>query len=198
MSIKEQIESIIFLGGDENKVKDLAKFFSISIEDTLKIIKELKDDRKNTGINVELDNDIVYLVTNPLNGDIINKFFDQETKPKKLSIASMETLSIVAYKQPVSKSEIEHIRGVSVDRIIQNLEEKKLVRVCGKKEGQGRAKLYEVTKKFLDYLGIDDIKDLPNYAYVKEKLEYNEMNLINKQTVTENDEIEKIEEINHE
>ncbi len=198
MSIKEQIESIIFLGGDENKVKDLAKFFSISIEDTLKIIKELKDDRKNTGINVELDNDIVYLVTNPLNGDIINKFFDQETKPKKLSTASMETLSIVAYKQPVSKSEIEHIRGVSVDRIIQNLEEKKLVRVCGKKEGQGRAKLYEVTKKFLDYLGIDDIKDLPNYAYVKEKLEYNEMNLINKQTLTENDEIEKIEEINQE
>lgn len=64
---------------------------------------------------------------------IINDFFQQESKPKKLSGAALETLSIIAYRQPITKGEIEAIRGVSVDRIIQNLEEKKFVRVCGKK-----------------------------------------------------------------
>ena len=85
MSIKNQVESIIFLGGDENKIKDLAKFFKISIEDMLKILLELKDDRKDTGINIEVDSEIVYLSTNPLYGEIINNYFEQETKPKKLS-----------------------------------------------------------------------------------------------------------------
>ena len=106
MSIKNQVEAIIFLGGDENKIKDLAKFFKISIEDMLKILLELKDDRKDTGINLEVDSEIVYLSTNPLYGEVINNYFEQETKPKKLSSASIETLSIIAYKQPVTKSEI--------------------------------------------------------------------------------------------
>ena len=104
MSIKSQVEAIIFLGGDENKIKDLAKFFKISIEDMLKILLELKDDRKDTGINIEIDSEIVYLSTNPLYGEVINNYFEQETKPKKLSSASIETLSIIAYKQPFTKS----------------------------------------------------------------------------------------------
>jgi len=153
MSIKNQVESIIFLGGDENKIKDLAKFFKISIEDMLKI-----------------DSEIVYLSTNPLYGEVINNYFEQETKPKKLSSASIETLSIIAYKQPVTKSEIESIRGVSVDRIISNLEERKFVKNCGKQETGRKANLYEVTDKFLSYLGIKNITELPDYDLLKEKI----------------------------
>ena len=100
-------------------------------------------------------------------GEIINDFFQQESKPKKLSGAALETLSIIAYRQPITKGEIEAIRGVSVDRIIQNLEEKKFVRVCGKKEAVGRPNLYEVTDKFLSYIGIRSIEELPNYFEVK-------------------------------
>ena len=85
----------------------------------------------------------------------------------------METLSIIAYRQPITKSEIEAIRGVSVDRIIQNLEEKKFVRVCGKKEGTGRANLYEVTEKFLTYIGLSSITELPNYIDIKGRIEEN-------------------------
>ena len=137
MSIKNQVESIIFLGGDENKIKDLAKFFKISIEDMLKILLELKDDRKDTGINLEVDSEIVYLSTNPLYGEVINNYFEQETKPKKLSSASIETLSIIAYKQPITGR---------------------------------RANLYEVTDKFLSYLGIKNITELPDYDLLKEKI----------------------------
>lgn len=171
MSIKNEVESIIFLGGDENRIKDLAKHFAISVEDMLKILDELKEDRKNTGINLEIDSGLVYLTTNPLSGDSINRYFEQEKKPKKLSSASVETLSIIAYKQPITKSEIENIRGVSVDRIINTLEEKKFIRISGKKEDGRRANLYEVTDRFLAYLGIKEISELPEYENLKKKIE---------------------------
>ena len=113
---------------------------------------------------------LLFFSTNPLYGEIINNYFEQETKPKKLSSASIETLSIIAYKQPITKSEIESIRGVSVDRIISNLEERKFVRNCGKQETGRRANLYEVTSKFLSYLGIKNVGELPDYNLLKEKI----------------------------
>lgn len=174
MSIKNQVESIIFLGGDENKIKDLAKHFAISVLDMLKILEELKDDRKDTGINIEIEGEIVYLTTNPLFGDNINRYFEQEKKPKKLSSAAIETLSIIAYRQPITKSEIESIRGVSVDRIIYTLEEKKFIRNCGKQETGRKANLYEVTDRFLAYLGIKNISELPDYSLLKERLKSHE------------------------
>ena len=170
MGIKNQVEAIIFLGGDENKIKDLARFFKISVEDMLKIILELKDNRRDSGINIEIDGELVYLTTNAIYGEVINNYFEQETKPKRLSSASIETLTIIAYKQPVTKSEIESIRGVSVDRIIANLEERKFVRNCGKQKTGRKANLYEVTDKFLSYLGIRDISELPDYQELKEKI----------------------------
>lgn len=170
MGIKNQVEAIIFLGGDENKIKDLARFFKISVEDMLKIILELKDDRRGSGINIEIDGELVYLTTNAIYGEVINNYFEQETKPKRLSSASIETLTIIAYKQPVTKSEIESIRGVSVDRIIANLEERKFVRNCGKQKTGRKANHYEVTDKFLSYLGIKDISELPDYQELKEKI----------------------------
>lgn len=171
MGMKDELESILFLGGDENKVKDLAKFFSISLEDMLKLIEELKEDRKDTGICVEMDADLVYLVTNPKNGEIIHQYFEQEVKPRKLSAAAMETLSIIAYKQPITKREIEKIRGVGVDHIVQTLEERNLVRVCGYRDSIGRPKLYEVSNKFLGYMGISSLEELPEYRQIQEELD---------------------------
>ncbi|MDU1909923.1 SMC-Scp complex subunit ScpB [Fusobacterium sp.] len=167
MSIQNKIEAILLLGGDEVKIKDLCNFFSLSIEEIMEILSNLKSERKNSGINIEFSGEFVYLVTNPLYGEFINQYFEHEAKPKKLSGAALETLSIIAYRQPITKSEVESIRGVSVDRIVQNLEEKKFVRVCGKKEGIGRANLYEITDKFLGYIGISSIDELPNYLEVK-------------------------------
>ncbi|MBR8701719.1 Segregation and condensation protein B [Fusobacterium sp. DD29] len=167
MEIKQKIEAILLLGGDELQIKELSKFFGVPIDEMLKILEELKEDRRDTGINIEIDGEFVTLVTNPIYGEVINDFFEQESKPKKLSGAALETLSIVAYRQPVTKSEIEAIRGVNVDRIVQNMEEKKFIRVCGKKETTGRPNLYEITDKFLGYIGIKSIEELPNYQEIK-------------------------------
>nr|WP_221893429.1 SMC-Scp complex subunit ScpB [Cetobacterium sp. 2A] len=170
IGLKTQVESILLLGGDEIKIKDLCKFFSLSLDKMLLLLQELKNERKGTGINIEMHEELVYLVTNPICGEVINKYFEQDAKPKKLSGASLETLSIIAYNQPVTKTEIEAIRGVSVDKIIQNLENKKFIVVCGKRESIGRPNLYEITDKFLGYLGIDSVNELPNYEETKEKI----------------------------
>lgn len=176
MGMKDELESILFLGGDENKIKDLAKFFQISLEDMLKLIEELKEDRKDTGICIEMQNEFVYLVSNPKNGESIHRYFEQEVKPRKLSAAAMETLSIIAYRQPVTKKDIEKIRGVAVDHIVNSLEERNLIQSCGYLESVGRPKLYEVSPKFFGYLGISSLEELPEYKKMKELLDGREEN----------------------
>ena len=83
------------------------------------------------------------------------------TANKKLTKTALETLSIIAYKQPVSKSEIEQIRGVNADYTIQKLIEKELVEIAGRSDGPGRPILYSTSEKFMDYFGLKSIADLP-------------------------------------
>jgi len=85
----------------------------------------------------------------------------KQTTRKRLSQAALETLALVAYKQPVSKSELEEIRGVSCDYALQKLLDKELVFISGRSEGPGRPLLYGTTEKFMDYLGINSLTDLP-------------------------------------
>ena len=94
-----------------------------------------------------------------LNGD---KFL------KRLSSAALETLAIIAYKQPITKGEIESIRGVNSDYAVQKLLEKELVAITGRSEGPGRPLLYATTDKFMDYLGINSLNDLPKPKDFKE------------------------------
>jgi segregation and condensation protein B len=171
MNLKLHLESILLLSVEELKISELCKFFKKNQEEMIDILNEIKEERKNTGINLEIGRENVYLITNPASGEIVHRFFNQESKPKKLSGAALETLSIIAYRQPVTKSEIEAIRGVAVEGVVQNLEDKKLIRVCGKKDGIGRPNLYGVTDRFFSYLKINSIEELPNYIEVKEYIE---------------------------
>ncbi len=91
---------------------------------------------------------------------VIGVWLKQRMK-KRLSRAALETLAIIAYKQPVTKSEMEKIRGVSCDYSVQKLLEKELVSIVGRSEGPGKPLLYATSEKFMDYFGIKDIGDLP-------------------------------------
>ena len=91
----------------------------------------------------------------------------QNTKTR-LSQAAMETLAIIAYKQPVSKSELEEIRGVSCDYALQKLLEKELVLITGRSESPGRPLLYGTSDKFMEYMGINALSDLPKPKDFKE------------------------------
>lgn len=84
-----------------------------------------------------------------------------QPKPTRLSKAALETLAIIAYKQPIIRSDIEHIRGVSCGGILRMLLERKLIRVLGRKEIPGRPLIYATTKQFLELFDLKDLKDLP-------------------------------------
>ncbi|WP_370088919.1 SMC-Scp complex subunit ScpB [Ekhidna sp.] len=99
-------------------------------------------------------------LTKPAYQASIGILLKQQSK-KRLSNSALETLSIIAYKQPITKSEAEQIRGVSCDYSIQKLLEKELVEVKGKSDGVGRPILYGTSQKFMDYFGINDLKELP-------------------------------------
>jgi len=91
----------------------------------------------------------------------------KKNNQKRLSKAALETLSIVAYKQPVTKSEIESIRGVNCDYSIQKLLEKDLVKIEGRDDGPGRPLIYATSEKFMDYFGLKDIDSLPKLKDIK-------------------------------
>jgi segregation and condensation protein B len=92
----------------------------------------------------------------------------KQTTKKRLSQAALETLALVAYKQPVSKSELEEIRGVSCDYALHKLLEKELVMITGRSDTPGRPLLYATTDKFMDYLGLKTLADLPKPKDFKE------------------------------
>lgn len=92
----------------------------------------------------------------------------KQTTKKRLSQAALETLALVAYKQPVTRSELEEIRGVNCDYALQKLLEKELVTIAGRSEGPGRPLLYATSEKFMDYLGINSLGDLPKPKDFKE------------------------------
>ncbi len=108
---------------------------------------------------VEIDQGWQFL-TKTSHHRVLSVLLKQRTK-KRLSQASMETLSIVAYKQPVSKAEVESVRGVNSDYAMQKLLEKELIAPVGRSEGPGRPMLYGTTAKFMDYLGLKALSDLP-------------------------------------
>lgn len=166
--IKKELEAMIYLAS-ELEIREIAKFYNINIEKLTLYLEELKDEKKDSGINLKITKESVYFETNPKYGKRVHNFFNQESKPKKLSRAAMETLSIIAYKQPVTKSYVESIRGVSVERVIHNLEEKGLIFPSGKLETIGRPNIYSTTNNFLNYLNIEELENLPNYNELKNK-----------------------------
>lgn len=96
----------------------------------------------------------------------ISTYLRQNTH-KKLSKAALETLSIIAYKQPVTKTEVEMIRGVNSDFSVQKLLEKELIEINGRSEGPGRPLLYKTTEKFMDYFGLKSMEELPQLKEIE-------------------------------
>ena len=160
-NIEEKIEAIIFLSKEMITVKELAQFYGMEYFEIEEILYNLKEKRKNTGINVKIENGIVCLVSNPLFGSDVKRFFNPEMKLKKLSRSAMETLAIIAYKGPITKAEIEQIRSVGVDKTMSNLLERKLIYISGRKKTAGTPHLYEVTDDFYNYLNIRGKQELP-------------------------------------
>ena len=172
-NLEDRVETIVFLSKEQLTIEELAKFYEVELSKMEEILLNLKEKRKTSGINVKIENGIIMLVSNPLYGEDVKRFFNPEMKIKKLTRSTMETLAIIAYKGPITKTEIEQIRGVNVEKTMTNLLEKNLVYISGKKKTIGTPNLYEVTEDFYSYLNINVKEELPGFEqYEKIELLY--------------------------
>ena len=158
--MKEDIEALVFLSKEIISINDLSNFFNVGIVEINKLVNELVEEYKNRGVNFIVEDGNIFIRTNPLNGETIKNYFMPELKMRKLSKSSLEVLTIIAFKGPITKAEIEEIRNTGVDHIIPVLLEKKLVKVVGNKKALGNPNLYEVTEDFYGYLGLKNRDEL--------------------------------------
>lgn len=170
MNLEELIgplEAVLFAGGDPVSAQQLMEIFDID-EAGLKELMAALESRlaeRGSGLIIQQVAGGWQMVTRPEYFSYVEKL--TETKDKKLSAAAMETLSIVAFKQPITKQEIEHIRGVHIEKVLSKLIELELVRELGRKEVLGRPILYGTTENFLKCFGLNEISDLPELPEVE-------------------------------
>ena len=161
-TIKSAFESLMFTWGEPIEAKACAELFSISKQDAISLFRELQDEyeQEGRGIVVREVNGAFQFVTREENAEYIERLCTP-VKAKKLSQSALEVLAIVAYKQPVTKGEIEAIRGIKCDRVMEGLMAKGLVEQVGRSQAIGRPILYGTTDTFLKNFGFTSIKDLP-------------------------------------
>ncbi len=161
-TIKSAFESMMFIWGEPLDAKTAGDVFDISKNEAYECFKELQSEyeQEGRGIVIREVNGAFQFVTREENADYIERLCTP-VKAKRLSQSALEVLAIVAYKQPVTKGEIEAIRGIKCDRVMEGLINKKLVEAVGRSEAVGRPVLYGTTDTFLKNFGFTSIKDLP-------------------------------------
>ncbi|MEG0641875.1 MAG: SMC-Scp complex subunit ScpB [Clostridium sp.] len=159
---KAVIEALLFTYGEALSYKQIAEVLEIDIRKIKKIITNMKRDYEtlHRGLILKEFNDKVQLSTKPEYGHYIKKLVKADSR-QNLSQAALETLALVAYKQPITKSQIDEVRGVRSDRAVTTLIDRSLIKESGRLEATGRPILYTTTDDFLKYFGFKNIKELP-------------------------------------
>lgn len=170
MNLETQIEAILFYTAEPTKISFLAKTLEVKVSEISDALTVLNESLKTRGIRVVVHNDEASLVTAPELGTLIEKIIKEE-RERDLGKAGIETLTIVAYKGPVTKKEIEYIRGVNSQYAIRNLLLRGLIERTT--SGEGRV-VYTVTSDTIRFLGLTKISDLPEYETQRNKLEVKE------------------------
>lgn len=162
-TIKSAIESMMFVWGKPLDIKDVAEVFNIDKKEIYEYCKELQEEyqQEGRGIVIREVNKSFQFVTRKENLDYIERLCTP-VKHKRLSQSALEVLAIVAYKQPVTKGEIEAVRGIKCDRVIEGLAKKDLVMEVGRSDAVGRPILYGTTDEFLKQFGFETLKELPS------------------------------------
>lgn len=157
------IESLLFVAGESLKLTEIANILECSIDFTRELIDELKIkyEQEYRGIKIIIINDEYQFVTKSCNSEYIQKLLKTNIR-QSLSQASLETLAIIAYKQPITRVEIEDIRGVKSDRAIYTLSQKKLIEQNGRKNVPGRPMIYITTDEFLKHFDFHSLNEMPS------------------------------------
>jgi len=183
-NVKPVIEALLFSSEKPLALEQVKKILDGWDTNQIRLImEELRADyeRDNRGIRVVEVAGGFRMVTAPDFAPFLKKFY-KERKVERLSRQGLETLAIIAYKQPLTKNEIEVLRNVNVDGVIGSLLEKNIIRVTGRKKAPGRPFVFGTTKQFLEYFGLKSLEELPK------------MEDFSQMVTTKEAEVEKIEE----
>ncbi|OGE75133.1 MAG: SMC-Scp complex subunit ScpB [Candidatus Doudnabacteria bacterium RIFCSPHIGHO2_01_52_17] len=168
VDLKKTIEAILFVAGRPVNIRELEKTTGAPKDTVTQALSEIKDGRKDSGVILLEQNGAYLLSTNPDCSPQVKDFLNLELR-EKLTDATLETLAIITYKQPVSRAEIEAIRGVNSQYSLRILMMRGLVeRIPSPKDA--RMHLYRTTHEFLQNLGIRDIKELPDFSELTAKV----------------------------
>lgn len=174
MMLEQQIEALLFISGEEGlTLEELSHIVSESTSSVYASVLQLKtsyESSKKSALDILEMGEHFVLTTNKEVAPLI-KSYAQSSINQKLSKAALETLAIIAYKQPVTRVEVEQIRGVQSSGSIQKLVRRNLIQEMGRVEGPGRAIMYGTTRYFFDYFGINNMADLPDIHQLEEEAE---------------------------
>jgi segregation and condensation protein B len=178
--LQQHIEAIIFTSEQPTTVKDIQECLLTTYG--WEMLKEAIEEELQNIVNKYNDTNFSFELVNIAGGwhfmtkkdyyPTVATYLNQKAK-KRLSTSAMETLAIIAYKQPITKTEIENIRGVNCDHTVQKLLEKELVTIAGRADGPGKPLLYKTSALFMDYFGINSPKDLPKLKEIEVEGEEN-------------------------
>ena len=161
-TLSGRIEAILFVAGEPVRIEDLAKALNVSVRAVENEVIKLRDeyDFHQRGFTLKRFGHQVQLATRALYAtDVVHLL--QPVQKQSLTQAAMETLAVVAYKQPVTRAEVEQVRGVKCDYSLQSLMNKELIMEVGRKDTLGRPILYGTTENFLSHFGLSTLDDLP-------------------------------------
>lgn len=163
MNKKAVLEGLLFVVGDEGiTLEKMSEILEIKIDEAKELLKTLKEDYDSCerGIRISFLGDTFKLTTKKEHIEYYQKLLNN-TKTETLSTAALETLAIIAYNEPITKFEINEIRGIESTHIIRKLTAKDLIKISGKSNLPGSPNLYKTTSDFLDYFGLASLSDLP-------------------------------------
>ena len=165
------IESILFVSGNEVAISDISDKLGVSDEEVLLTARELQNkyDLETSGINLLIFNNKLQFCSNPANGVSVETVLNP-IKERELSKSMLETAAIIAYKQPVTRTELDQIRGVNSDYALQSLMKLEVVEVVGRKDAIGKPLLYGTTDKFLKRFQISSLDELPDINELMKKI----------------------------
>ena len=161
-TLSGRIEAILFVAGEPVRVEELAKALNVTVRQVENELTKLRDeyDFNQRGFTLKRFGHQVQLATRALYAtDVVHLL--QPVQKQSLTQAAMETLAVIAYKQPVTRAEVEQVRGVKCDYSVQSLMKKELIMEVGRKETLGRPILYGTTENFLAHFGLSTLDDLP-------------------------------------
>ena len=169
-NLKEVVFSVLFVSGDGIEKPFLAEKLEISERELEKVLSELKKEYSgDKGVCIIEYKNKVQLASNPHYANYISNVLNP-IREKSLTRAALETLAIIAYKQPITKPEIEEIRGVSSDYTVQILVDQKMIDIVGRKDAVGKPLLFGTTEAFLKRFNIPDLSALPDYEELLQRI----------------------------